>query len=70
MDGPYSDSQSTSQGRTGVTHERKREKRSEGYVDVARTAVHKEGDVKKDMGPSVSMTMVADKMEVHQHFNF
>jgi len=59
-----------SQSDASVSYNRRRVKNSEGYVDVARTAVHKEGDVKKDMGPAMSFTMVAEKMEVHQHFNF
>jgi len=45
---------------------------SEGksYRDVATKAVHKEADVKQDMGPSVSMTIVGEHVEVTQHFHF
>lgn len=52
--------------------ERKSRERPEGgsYKDVAKTAVHKEGDVKADMGPSVSMTVVGEHVEFIQHFHF
>lgn len=42
----------------------------EGYKDVSKAAVRKEGDVKQDMGPSVSMTVVGEKVEFTQHFHF
>jgi hypothetical protein len=46
--------------------------RTEGstYKDVATKAVYQEADVKKDMGPSVSMTVVGENVEFTQHFHF
>lgn len=41
-----------------------------GYKEVSKAAVRKEGDVKQDMGPSVSMTVVGEKVEFTQHFHF
>jgi len=41
-----------------------------GYIEVSKAAVRKEGDVKRDMGPSVSMTVVGEKVEFTQHFHF
>lgn len=41
-----------------------------GYREVSKAAVRKEGDVKQDMGPSVSMTVVGEKVEFTQHFHF
>ncbi len=47
------------------------ERRQEGgYIDVSKAAVRKEGDVKQDMGPSVSMTVVGETVNFTQHFNF
>jgi hypothetical protein len=40
------------------------------YKDVASKAVYQEADVKKDMGPSVSMTVVGESVEFTQHFHF
>jgi len=36
----------------------------------ARQAIHGETDVKKDMGPSVSNTYVAEEMTVTNNYNF
>lgn len=48
-----------------------RERQQEGgYKEVSKAAVRKEGDVKQDMGPSVSMTVVGEKVEFTQHFHF
>lgn len=41
-----------------------------GYKEISKAAVRKEGDVKQDMGPSVSMTVVGEKVEFTQHFHF
>lgn len=41
-----------------------------GYKDVAKQAVHKEGDVKEAMGPAISMTVVGEKVEFTQVFHF
>lgn len=41
-----------------------------GYQEVSKAAVRKEGDVKETMGPSVSMTVVGEKVEFTQHFHF
>nr|ACT31462.1 p7a [Tobacco necrosis virus D] len=41
-----------------------------GYKEVSKAAVRREGDVKQDMGPSVSMTVVGEKVEFTQHFHF
>lgn len=50
---------------------RSRERTGEhGYKDVATKAVYKEADVKESMGPSVSMTVVGEKVEFTQHFHF
>lgn len=40
------------------------------YKDVATKAVYKEADIKEAMGPSVSMTVVGEKVEFTQHFHF
>jgi hypothetical protein len=40
------------------------------YKDVSTAAVRKEGDVKMSMGPSVSMTVVGEKVDFTQHFHF
>lgn len=40
------------------------------YKDVSTAAVRKEGDVKTSMGPSVSMTVVGEKVDFTQHFHF
>lgn len=59
--------------RKGVkfTGDKGEERQSEGsYKDVSKAAVRKEGDVKQDMGPSVSMTVVGEKVEFTQHFHF
>lgn len=52
--------------------ERRSRERNEGgsYKDVASKAVYQEADVKKDMGPSVSMTVVGESVEFTQHFHF
>lgn len=53
--------------------ERSRETdKSEGSIakDVGRQAVYKEGDVKENMGPSVSMTTVGNDVTFTQHFHF
>lgn len=52
--------------------ERDRSEKPEGsgYKGVAKQAVYKEGDVKENMGPSVSMTVVGEKVEFTQIFNF
>lgn len=48
-----------------------RGKQSRGsYKDVSTAAVRKEGDVKMSMGPSVSMTVVGEKVDFTQHFHF
>lgn len=46
--------------------------RSEGpaYEQVANKAVYKEADHKTDSAPSVSMTVVGEKVEFVQHFHF
>jgi len=44
--------------------------RGGGYQEVSKAAVRKEGDVKESMGPSVSMTVVGEKVEFTQHFHF
>lgn len=49
---------------------RSREGGSSGYKDVGKQAVYKEGDVKENMGPSVSMTVVGERVEFTQHFHF
>lgn len=41
-----------------------------GYREISKAAVRKEGDIKQDMGPSVSMTVVGEKVEFTQHFHF
>jgi len=41
-----------------------------GYKEVSKAAVRKEGDVKQDMGQSVSMTVVGENVEFTQHFHF
>lgn len=41
-----------------------------GYKEISKAAVRKEGDVKQDMGPSVSMTVVGETVEFTQHFHF
>lgn len=42
-----------------------------GVADkVGTTAVNRESDVKKDMGPAVSSTYVAETMTVINNFNF
>jgi hypothetical protein len=42
-----------------------------GVVDKAsNTAINRESDVKKDMGPAVSNTYVADTMTVVNNYNF
>nr|ABO18579.1 p7a [Beet black scorch virus] len=38
--------------------------------DVGQSAVNREADIKKDMGPSVSMTVVGENVEFTQHFHF
>jgi hypothetical protein len=50
----------------------KRSRRSEetSTNDVAIKAVYRESDVKQSMGPSVSMTVVAEIVEFTQVFNF
>nr|WRQ65554.1 movement protein 1 [Tolivirales sp.] len=54
------------------TRERSREGESTGsaYKEVARQAVYKEADVKENMGPSVSMTVVGENNTFTQHFHF
>jgi len=51
---------------------RSKERRSEGtsYVDVARTAVFKESDVKTQTEPAISMTVVGETVTFTQHFHF
>lgn len=60
------------QSNTPRRERRNSRERTEGstYKDVANKAVYQEGDVKKDMGPSVSMTVVAESVEFTQHFHF
>ncbi len=58
--------ENTSEPRRG----RSREGGNSGYKEVGRQAVYKEGDVKENMGPSVSMTVVGEKVEFTQNFNF
>jgi len=52
--------------------ERRSRERTEGgsYKDVATKAVYQEGDLKKEMGPSVSVTVVGENVEFVQHFHF
>jgi len=53
------------------TREYSRDRQQEGgYKEISKAAVRKEGDVKQDMGPSVSMTVVGEKVEFTQHFHF
>ena len=54
------------------TRERSREGEASGpaYKEVSRQAVYKEADVKENMGPSVSMTVVGENVTFTQHFNF
>ncbi|CAA64249.1 hypothetical protein [Leek white stripe virus] len=52
-----------------------RSKRSEGTTAqvASKSAVHKEGDFKMSLekeGPVISMTVVGDKVEFTQNFNF
>jgi hypothetical protein len=49
---------------------RERSKEGNGYKDVAKQAVYKEGDVKESSGPAVSMTVVGERVEFTQHFHF
>lgn len=56
-------------GRNQREYSRERQQEG-GYKEVSKAAVRKEGDVKQDMGPSVSMTVVGEKVEFTQHFHF
>lgn len=49
---------------------RDRDNNGSAYKDVANKAVYKEADVKENMGPSVSMTVVGERVEFTQHFHF
>lgn len=40
------------------------------YADIGKRAVNGEIEVKKDAGPSVSMTVVGETVTFEQHFHF
>lgn len=53
------------------SHSRGRDRSQSGGVGSAMTkAVHSEADVKKDAGPAVSNTYVAETMTVTNNYNF
>lgn len=56
----------------GRARSRETRDRTEGSLarEAGKQAVHKEGDVKQDMGPSVSMTVVGNDVTFTQNFNF
>lgn len=55
----------------GGTRGESRGRQGGGVVDKAsNTAINRESDVKKDMGPSVSNTYVAETMTVENHYHF
>lgn len=62
-------SENVRSGRQSREYSRDRQQEG-GYKEISKAAVRKEGDVKQDMGPSVSMTVVGEKVEFTQHFHF
>ncbi|AAC57949.1 7 kDa protein [Tobacco necrosis virus D] len=62
-------SENVRSGRQNREYSRDRQQEG-GYKEISKAAVRKEGDVKQDMGPSVSMTVVGEKVEFTQHFHF
>jgi len=55
---------------TNSSSSRGRSSGGSGVSGAASTAINRESDVKKDMGPSVSNTYVADTMTVTNNYNF